>query len=216
MCDFNNLIDELYLNKEWRIEEIKKIGKAIEKSIDIKIQPSFFRSLIPMIYAHWEGFIVSSIKKYFECLNTYNFSIKDMDINYITTALEEKLENIIKSQNFDKRKKHLRILLSCLNTKIRFNNKKIDTKSNLNFEVLMIICEKLKFDKNRFKDYKLDLNELVNIRNAIAHGDTPAFEFKEYEEIEKYIVLIENLMLDFINEIENIIMEKKFKRKNNA
>ncbi len=179
MCDFSNLIDELHLNKEWRIEEIKKIGMTIENFIDMEFQPLFFRSLIPMIYAHWEGFIVSSIKKYFECLNSYNFSIEDMDINYIATALEEKLENIVKSQNFDKRKKHLRILLSCLNNKVKFNNKKIDTKSNLNFDVLMIICEKLKFNKKRFKDYELDLNELVNIRNAIAHGDTPAFEFKK-------------------------------------
>jgi len=212
MCEFNNLIDELYLNKEWRIEEIKKIGMTIRNYIDIKTQPIFFRSLIPMIYAHWEGFVVSSVKKYFECLNIYDLSIEDMDINYIATALEEKLENIIKSQKFDKRKKHLKILLSCLNDKVKFDNKKINTKSNLNFDILMIICEKLKFDKNKFIDYKLDLNELVNIRNSIAHGDTPAFEFKSYEEIEKYVFLIENLMLDFISEIEDIFMNKKFKK----
>jgi hypothetical protein len=213
MCDFQKLIDELYLNKEWRIEEIKKIGIVIENFIELESKSLFFRSLIPMIYAHWEGFVVSSIKKYFECLNSYNFSIKDMDIGYIVTALEEKLENIIKSQNFDKRKKHLRVLLSCLNDRIRFSNKKIDTKSNLNFDILMIICEKLKFNKNKFKDYKSDLNELVNIRNAIAHGDTPTFEFESYKEIEKYILLVDNLMLDFISEIEDIVIKEKFKRK---
>jgi len=212
MCDFNNLIEDLYLNKEWRIEELRKIGIIISNNIDIEIQSLFFRSLIPMIYAHWEGFVVSSIKKYFDCLNSFDFSIKEMDIHYIVTAFEEKLENIVKSQNFDKRKKHLKILLSLLNNNIKFTNKKIDTKSNLNFEILIMICDKLRFNQNKFRDYKVDLNELVNIRNAIAHGDTPAFEFKEYEEIEKYISLIENLMLDFISEIEDIIKMNKFKK----
>jgi hypothetical protein len=216
MCDFSNLINELYLNKEWRINELKKIGKEIETNIitpDLK--SLFFRSLIPMIYAHWEGFIVSSIKKYFECLNSFNFFIKEMDIHYITTAFEEKLENIIKSQKFDKRKKHLKILLGILNNKIKFNTKKIDTKSNLNFDVLIMICEKLKFNKQKFNDYKSDLNELVNIRNGIAHGDTPAFEFERFSDIEKYIDLIDNLMLDFISEIEDIIKNNKFKKVKN-
>jgi len=214
MCDFNNLFDELYENKDWRIQELKKLGNEVEENINIDLKPLFFRSLVPMIYAHWEGFVVSSVKKYFECLNSFNYTITDLDICYITTAFEAKLEKIFESQNFDKRKKHLEILLSIINNSIKFD-KRIDTKSNLNFNILVMICEKLKFNKDKFKDYKIDLNELVNIRNAIAHGDTPAFEFKNYTEIEKYILLIENLMLDFISEIEDIIKFEKFKRINN-
>ncbi len=47
----------------------------------------------------------------------------------------------------------------------------------------------------------MEIRQLLNLKN--------------YEEIEKYILLIENLMLDFTDEIEDIIIKKKFKRKNN-
>jgi len=213
MCDFNNLIDELHENKDWRIQELKKIGNEIKENINSDLKPLFFGSLIPMIYAHWEGFVVSSVKKYFECLNSFNYKTTDLDICYIATAFESELEAISKSQNFDKRKKHLEILLKVVKDRVKFN-KKIDTKSNLNFNTLIMICKKLNFDKSKFNEYKSDLNELVNIRNAIAHGDTPSFRFENFTDIEKYIDLIDNLMLDFIAEIEEIILHEKFKKEN--
>jgi len=53
------------------------------------------------------------------------------------------------------------------------------------------------------------LNKLVNIRNSISHGED-AYSFESFEDIKKYIELLENLMLDFQSELQDLLIEKKY------
>ena len=75
------------------------------------------------------------------------------------------------------------------------------------------ICKKINIDINSFEIYKNDLNELVNIRNFISHGDG-SYNFEQYEDIESYLELLKNLMLDFQSQLQDLLKQEKYKRGN--
>jgi len=62
---------------------------------------------------------------------------------------------------------------------------------------------------DKFKEYKEELNELVNIRNSISHGEN-SYIFETFDDIKKYIELLENLMLDFQSELQDLLKDKKY------
>ena len=131
---------------------------------------------------------------------------------YLTTAYEQTLKSLDDSTGFDKRRKHLTNLYKGFKEEVKLNEK-IDTKSNLNYTVLEEICKKINIDINSFEIYKNDLNELVNIRNFISHGDG-SYNFEQYEDIESYLELLKNLMLDFQSQLQDLLKQEKYKRGN--
>lgn len=209
----NEVLNDINSNMTWRLNELREFKNIANKLNDYQAK-ILLKSLIPMVYAHWEGFIVSTMKIVFQYLNQLNLRSDDYCYIYLTTAYENSLSNLEKSTNFDKRKKHLKNLYDNFSKQVQFNDK-IDTKSNLKFDVLTEICKKINLDESNFLGYKEDLNMLVHIRNGIAHGDTESIVFENYEAVEKYIDLLENLMIDFVNQIQILLEKEKFKKEDN-
>lgn len=207
----NGIFDEITSDISWRTEELKKIEIISSNLLDSNSK-IFLKSIIPLLYAHWEGFVVSSLEIVFKYFNDLKLSSDIYCDTYLTTAYEQTLKSLDDSTGFDKRKKHLINIYQGFKKEIKFSQK-IDTKSNLNFATLEEICKKINININKFKEYKEDLNRLVNIRNSIAHGEN-AYSFESFEDIEEYIVLIENLMLDFLSELQDLLKQEKYKRIN--
>lgn len=205
----SNIFDEIASDISWRSEELKKIEIISSNLIedDLKI---FLKSIIPLLYAHWEGFVVSSLKIVFKYLNNLKLNSDNYCDIYLTTAYEQTLKSLDDSTGFDKRKKHLTNLYKEFRKEVKLSEK-IDTKSNLNFENLVEICQKINIDNNKFNDNREDLNKLVHIRNSIAHGEN-AYSFENFEAIKEYIELVENLMLDFQSELQDLLKQEKYKR----
>ncbi len=86
---------------------------------------------------------------------------------------------------------------------------KIDTKSNLNFATLESICTKLNLSTSSFDEQKSLLNQLVNVRNNIAHGEN-SYEFSEFEDIEKYITLLDKLIQKFYDELDLLLSKQMY------
>ncbi len=109
------------------------------------------------------------------------------------------------------REKRIKGLKSCQdffsgNSKIKIETDIINTKSNLNFEVLKEIYELLGIDMNQ--DIELNrkfINQLVKRRNAIAHGENISDDKKiVVESINKVLFIIDLIRKD----IERVM--KKF------
>jgi hypothetical protein len=49
------------------------------------------------------------------------------------------------------------------------------------------------------------------LRNSIAHGEN-AFNFDDFDKIQGYIDLLENLMSIFQNEIQDLLKNEKYKK----
>jgi hypothetical protein len=215
----NNLavIEEITLDIKSRLEELSQIEELC-LGLDGSQNKLFLKGCVLTIYAHWEGFVKYSLGKIIKHINTIDMQIQDYCFNYITFAYESSLKSLENSKNFDKRKVNLQQIYKNLENNSLKIGTNIDTKSNLKFDILKKICNKLniQIDKDFENNYKDDLNALVNIRNSIAHGDGgSAYEFSEFKEIEKYLDLLENLMLDFINLLDELLQQENYKRKAN-
>lgn len=206
------VFEEIQEDITWRNSELNKIKNIALNLTNTDLQ-IFLKSILPLLYAHWEGFVVVSLKIVFKYLNTLNLSSNDYCNIYLTTAYEQTLKSLDNSTGFDKRKKHLINLYKTFTEQVKLDSK-IDTKSNLNFSILQEICKKINLDVNKFTTYKEELNELVSIRNSISHGEN-AYIFESYNDIQKYINLLENLMLDFESEIQDLLKDKKYLKEQN-
>lgn len=205
----DKVLEEISLDIDWRNEELKKIEIISSTLIDDDLK-FFLKTIVPLLYAHWEGFVVSSLKKIFKYLNNLKLNSDNYCDIYLTTAYEQTLKSLEDSTGFDKRKKHLINLYRSFKEEVKLDEK-IDTKSNLNFKVLLEICKKINLNYTKFKSYEAELNELVNIRNSISHGEN-AYTFYRYEDIEQYINLIKDLMLDFQSELQDLLKQEKYKK----
>ncbi|EAH9042125.1 hypothetical protein Q5U91_000978 [Campylobacter jejuni] len=195
---------------EWRCNEIillKNMVNSCEKEEYIKL---ILKMSIPIIYAHLEGFIVSACKIILEYLNTLKLSSNDYSEKFIMMAFDKDIKSLSGSQDLEKKIKHFCRIQEKLLCQLKFETK-VNVKSNLTFEVLENLCLKFDISSVNFKDYKDILNQLVNIRNAIAHGEN-SYSFESFADIEKYIELFEALCLDFSKILFNILEDKKYKK----
>jgi len=203
----NKVLQEIDADIAWRKIELNQI-ECIANSLNETDLKFFLKSIIPLLYAHWEGFVVSSLEILFTYLNKLNLNSSNYCDIYLTTAYEQTLKSLDDSEAFDKRRKHLINLYKKFSEEVKLN-KKIDTKSNLNFGILQEICKKTKLNIDKFKIYEEELNKMVNIRNSISHGEN-SYVFETYNDIQKYIDLLENLMLDFQSELQDLMLNKKY------
>lgn len=213
MINTKKIIEEIEIANNWRLNEFLYIQNiyaklSLDKDRSSELQKYVLKSAIPMIYAHWEGFVVSSLKIVFEVLNKENLTCKNIHNILLTCSYEQKLKSLTESAHFEKYQKHLAIIIEMFEKQVTFSNK-IDTKSNLNFEVLVEICKKLRFDSSIFEEYKHELNQLIHVRNSLAHGEN-SYTFSKLQEIEKYFTLFSNVSSKFLFEIELFFNEKKY------
>jgi len=208
---YKRILEEIEADKDWRNLELTNIKIICQKLDNKELNKLILKSTIPMIYAHWEGFVVTSLRKVNRYLNSLEYSYSDFHINLLTNAYEDNIKNLESSLGYDKRVKHLNIIFEKLTNSVAFSTK-IDVKSNLKFQVLQDICMRFNLNINSFQEHKRDLEKLIQIRNSIAHGEN-AYSFEKYEDIEQYTTLLSNLMDILHIEIEEFFVDKKYKNR---
>ncbi|HML90286.1 MAG TPA: MAE_28990/MAE_18760 family HEPN-like nuclease [Methylomusa anaerophila] len=95
---------------------------------------------------------------------------------------------------------------------IKIDPKLLDTKSNLRFEVLEEFLSWFNISITRYKPYKHDVNQLVNVRNAIAHGENSII--LTYFDLEKYIKVVNDLFDITILNIHEYLLSQGYKKCN--
>lgn len=166
------LIEEIEKERDWRISEFRRI-KSIQFAY--KDQNKYFVTYssmcIPMIYAHWEGFCVSVFRIVANYINNQNLTYNEIN-NSLFTYSHDKTYNYLKGkQGFQQRCKFSTDFLSTISTKKIKIIQKFDCKSNLKFKVLLNMFEVLGSQNSNLDKYSRDIDKLVEVRNAIAHGE---------------------------------------------
>lgn len=200
---------KLELNNEilWRYKEVKNIIKLFEQHSQKEIisigsyqkeriintpeSKYILRSAIPMIYAHWEGFF----KKAIELLNSH-LDIIEIDFNKLNIML---LSILLKDKHTQK----------SLDMRLKFTEIIIDTKSNLDWKVLEKFLYRYNLNRENFEKYSAKINELVKIRNGIAHGEN-AYHFEDIQKIDDYLLLVIKLMIITKTSVINCLKYKKY------
>jgi hypothetical protein len=202
----HEVIIEIQEDNNWRDGELAKF-KINPHKVD---QQLWDRMCIPMIYAHWEGFFVSSLRVLIGHLNKLQLKPGDVDVKLIVIGLGKTYNSLSGKQSFDQKVDFTDKFIVIFENVIKFK-KDIDTKSNLNSKVLKELCNMFGFNFEKFKGVISDIDRIVNIRNKIAHGENSILP--ETESIEKYISSVAVATDIFMQEIDLFLSNESYLQK---
>ena len=106
---------------------------------------------VPMIYAHWEGFVVNSLKLLIDYLNDLKLSPNDVPTKLVVLGLSEKYGYLSGKQSIQQKIDFTDKFKELFQNVLKFK-KGVDTKSNLNGKVLEELCVIFGFNFTSFKE----------------------------------------------------------------
>jgi hypothetical protein len=205
-----NFSAQITEDRNWRIKEISDLKSAIIRG-DESMRRVLLRALVAICYAHWEGYVRFSAKKYLEHVALRRFQYRDLDRQFFRNYFLPRLATLSTSKiSIAERCALVDEILNASDRRFsQVNDDLINTKANLNFEVFTDIClvcgvsEKPFADKATFIDVML-----LKRRNAIAHGEETLVALSDLDTIASDAI---GLMRTFGNELENRVVLQTYK-----
>jgi hypothetical protein len=171
MRTLDELEDELARDLAWRRVEMHSLLSAVRQNTG-PAGISFRRGGLAMLYAHWEGYTKKALADYWEYVARKRLSYGDLALNFVALGIERELT---RAQGMSAGEKVLHRVLridNCTNDRALMSDRDVDTRSNLNSDVLAGLLANLGLDESYFvtKAHFIDFS-LLRQRNSIAHGD---------------------------------------------
>lgn len=207
------IIEEISKSCEWRIDELKNLKLiAMEEFVkkEEKLTNQYYRMCIPYIYAHWEGYIVETFKLLIEYLNELSLQKEKVIPELQTFAVLKDLRPLAGKQGFEQCKKFVINFGNNYTRQLRIDYGNFSTNSNLNYEQLTTIFSWFGLDI-QLESYKSNINQLVNQRNRIAHGENGIIISLEI--ILKYIEDITKIFDELLLEIDKYVSCERYLEK---
>lgn len=200
-----------YLENEfaWRIQEIDNLKKMIPNANSIQTR-SLLRAGIPILYAHWEGFVKKSSEAYLNFVTNQGLSYNELKSCFIIFGLKKEIEQLTDTKASIKNIRVTDFLLKELNNKAKlFYKGIINTQSNLNSALFEEIITSIGIDATSYKlKYKLIDESLLKRRNQIAHGEYLDIDIQGYRNLSDEVIA---LIRHYKTDIENSISLESYK-----
>lgn len=168
-----NYLDFIQRERAWRKKELTNIKSLIHKS-RISNNDVLIRAGILLIYAHWEGYIKKACEGFFFYLNFKGIRYSELKHNFIALGMSEEFNWNFPQKKYGSYSKAVSFVINEARGK-KFNidvESRVDTKSNLNYEVLLDLLNMVGLSSEYFENNKHHIdNRLLKYRNAIAHGE---------------------------------------------
>lgn len=205
----SGLQDVLDEDFSWRLKELADM-KSIVRSSNQIMRRTIIRAGIPIIYAHWEGFVKKSAESYVEFVSLQGLKSDDLSDSFVALSLKRHLgeaESTGKAKAF---KNVISIMRRKFEEKATFNlSKVIDTESNLGSTVFSnILCAIGVPTRNYETRYNLIDSNLLNTRHKVAHGESFAIEAEVFRTLTDDVI---KLLRDVKSDIENAVSLKSYK-----
>jgi len=201
-----------FLDKEhaWRIKEIANFKIAAKSSAPLG-QKSWIRAAVPILYAHWEGFVKNAATAYLNFINCQGRNYEDLESCFVVFGLKAKINNLVSSKKSSISIATVDFLRSEMKSKANLKvGNAIDTESNLSSSVFENIALSIGIDTAPYETrYNLIDISLLKRRNQIAHGEYLDLEPDDYRALANETLLLLRL---FKTDIENAAALSKFIR----
>lgn len=202
--NLSHLIDEDYA---WRRKELQIIKDQIPNNSGPK-QNAALRFCVPILYAHWEGFVKKSCELYLEFVANKYLKHNELKPQFIALSLTKKLGNL-EIKNLEEKTKTVAFLLDEIDKNSNIMTKNvIQTRSNLRYNVFQEILFIIGIDESIFSSKKSLIDDLVDARNNIAHGDYLRVQLSTYQLLH---IDTQLLMEKLKTEIENSALMELYK-----
>lgn len=208
----SELTDALDSALAWRKKELTTIHLSISGTPRDHEKALLRRLAVPILYAHWEGFIKQASEFYLEMVARQGLPYEKLQPCFVAIALRRIFSE---AQESNKTHSHLAVTEFLLfnqanSAKIAFKNV-IDTKSNLNSDVLKNIFETIGIIPDSFwtGNFLLIDGSLLKTRNSIVHGQREEVDDPTYLQLHKFVIA----GLDYMRScVENAATQKRYQR----
>lgn len=201
---------QITADRNWRIREISDLKLAIRRADD-NLRKVLLRALVAICYAHWEGYVKFSARKYFEHIALRRFPYDALDRQFLRNYFLPRLAALSTSKtSVTERCALVDEVLDCSERRFsQVNDDLINTKANLNFDVFSDICQVCGLSVALFEDSATFIDIiLLKRRNAIAHGEDTMIALDDLDDIAENTI---GIMRSFGNELENRIVLQTYK-----
>ena len=169
-ADFSGQLDQ---DRGWRLKEITDLKSAILRA-DASLQKVLLRALVAICYAHWEGSVRFSARKYLEHIALRKLQYNQLDKQFLHNYFLPRLASLSSSKaSVAERCALVDDILSASDHRFsRVNDDLVNTRSNLSFDVFADICLVCGVPIDPFTDEATFIDVILLKRlNAIAHGE---------------------------------------------
>ena len=127
---------------------------------------------MPLLYAHWEGFIKNATMAYVNFVNSQRLRYDELASCFITFGVKRRLIELSASRQAASNIAAVEFFLSGLGERANLKlSRVVETKSNLSSTVFENIAVSVGIETTRYQvRYKLIDESLLRRRNRIAHG----------------------------------------------
>lgn len=215
MIRLNNLdlISEICQEREWRLKELefyKKIPYLYVNPLFGKHKEKYYKMCIPMIYAHWEGFIICAFRLLSDFITRQSIQYSYAPEFLILLANKKRFQYLKGNCDLEKQRRFLKEFLLSQKSGIEIpSDSCISANSNLNFKQLELILNSFNLKETRkYKNNKQGIEKLVTFRNKIAHGENSVVV--EYNDIDQMVKCVTELIDETIIIIKKYVLEKGY------
>ena len=169
----------------WRIKEISALKTMIDRSVDGVAKNAALRAALPMLYAHWEGYIKKSSDSYLAFVYGRRPLALSLKPALAYAFLEPRFRGAGGGSGSFTPQAAIEFAETAKGVSTRPNpNVMVNTKSNLRYEVLEEIVDRLAIGDFISLTTKSKVNDLLcDKRNHIAHGESVPITRDGFEEL---------------------------------
>jgi len=179
---------ELEADRIWREDEVRKLQNLGGNLSSDQEKDQYRRSLILMLYAHFEGFCKFALSLYCSAINRARIQCEQADFALAAASLAplfrdlrnpQKKSDIFRHSLPDDAKLHVfareaefvQRSAQLLGRTVEIPDGVVDMESNLTPTVLSKNLFRLGFRHDAFEAWYGDINKLLEFRNKIGHGE---------------------------------------------
>jgi len=194
----------------WRKKELSIVRSRVDLAKSAQTNTEI-RTALLLLYAHWEGFNKIACELYLEYVKQLKLNYSELSNNLLALSIKSEIVDMESTNNHERHTEFLNFIDNQLGSRAKWNlANAIDTKSNLNSNILRNILAVVGIDFSHFElKAKLIDEQLLKNRNTIAHGNYLIIDKDEYMSIHTEILKLLQIVFD---ELSNLATLKKYKK----
>jgi hypothetical protein len=212
-----DFVAELHRAFDWRFDEVRSLKNVIE-SQPLAAREDLRKSLVLVLYAHFEGFCVFALQHYLAALNQIKLPCRSMTAAVVAGSWErlfiamehgtQKCEIFRQTLPDDaglhrhwRRRHFVEDIDRLLDLPVQIDEDVIDAESNLKPAVLERNLFILGLDHTFVAPHAVTIHNLLGRRNRLGHGeDRRGVPEKDYIEYENAVFEICYRLIDFLDD----------------
>lgn len=204
--DLQNALDNEYA---WRIREITHLKTLVRESTGPK-RSTAIRSGIPLLYAHWEGFVKKAGEALVNYVANQRCTYGELIPCYVVRGIRGELASFVKDQRYHRQIRAVEIMRDGWQQRARIPFRGVvDTGHNLSSKHFADIAVSIGIDPEPYATRAQFIDSsLLDRRNRIAHGEYLDIDDTGFIELANDVV---ELLRRFKNDVENFASQSMFR-----